>query len=148
MGAGYRTEKAPPLDLHYLRRIDWWSRVAVGKPGECWEWRLSLGSHGYGQTWDGVTTRVAHRVAWTLHHGRQIPGHKTIDHLCFNKVCCNPAHLRLLDNIANAANNRQSRREECVRGHPFDEPNTYVDPRGHRRCRACARIRSAAAPSR
>lgn len=24
-----------------------------------------------------------------------------------------------------------------VRGHPYDEENTYIDPKGNRRCRAC-----------
>lgn len=28
---------------------------------------------------------------------------------------------------------------ECARGHLLDEANTYVDPRGRTRCRACAR---------
>ena len=32
----------------------------------------------------------------------------------------------------------------CGRGHPFDEANTYVTPRGVRHCRACHREDSAA----
>jgi hypothetical protein len=32
----------------------------------------------------------------------------------------------------------------CVRGHEYDERNTYVNPRGQRQCRACARVRSKA----
>lgn len=31
----------------------------------------------------------------------------------------------------------QPRRTHCKNGHPFDEDNTYLDPRGKRRCRAC-----------
>jgi hypothetical protein len=39
---------------------------------------------------------------------------------------------------------RQSRghqkwRKECIHGHPFTPENTYVDPRGARRCRTCKR---------
>ena len=32
---------------------------------------------------------------------------------------------------------RNARKTACKRGHPFDGPNTYVDPAGRRRCRAC-----------
>lgn len=28
---------------------------------------------------------------------------------------------------------------QCKNGHPFDEENTYVNPQGHRKCRACRR---------
>jgi hypothetical protein len=31
----------------------------------------------------------------------------------------------------------------CPSGHPYDEANTYVDPKGARRCRTCARADSA-----
>ena len=27
----------------------------------------------------------------------------------------------------------------CIHGHPWNEENTYINPRGWRRCRACAR---------
>lgn len=30
-------------------------------------------------------------------------------------------------------------RDSCPNGHPYDEANTYVGPKGVRRCRACAR---------
>lgn len=32
---------------------------------------------------------------------------------------------------------------ECPKGHPYDDANTYVDPKGARRCRACARADAA-----
>lgn len=31
------------------------------------------------------------------------------------------------------------RSDSCPNGHPYDEGNTYVDPKGTRRCRTCAR---------
>lgn len=34
-------------------------------------------------------------------------------------------------------------KKECPKGHPFDEANTYVNPKGKRECRACRRERSA-----
>jgi hypothetical protein len=32
-------------------------------------------------------------------------------------------------------------RAHCKKGHPYDKANTYVNARGHRYCRACARIK-------
>lgn len=126
-----------PLDLNYLRRNRWWKDVQVGDRDECWPWLKSCGSHGYGQTWDRVTVRLAHRVAWALHHDQQIPDGMTVDHECRNRVCCNPAHLRLMSNEENATMNGNQIKTHCKRGHGFTADNTYVDPKGHRRCRAC-----------
>lgn len=106
--------------------------------GGCWPWTLSHGGHGYGQVTDGVAMRLAHRVAWVLHHGQQIPVGMTIDHACHNKTCCNPAHLRVLSNKANATDNGQGAKTHCPKGHEYTDVNTYVCPKGHRRCRTCA----------
>jgi len=95
-------------------------------------------------TWDGTTVLLAHRVAWTLTHG-EIPADMTIDHLCRNRRCCNPAHLRLLTNVENARDNGFATRTRCPAGHMYDEANTYRSPKGERRCRACAKLRRVAA---
>lgn len=128
---------SPELDLEYLRSIDWWSRVDTTNPRGCWPWTQSTGSHGYGQTWDRRTVRLAHRVAWALHHGEQVPDGLTVDHECGNKLCCNPFHLRLLDNDSNAGGNDQALRTHCPLGHQYTLANTYVNRKGHRFCRAC-----------
>ena len=82
---------------------------------------------------------TAHRVAWALRHDQQIPVGMTVDHWCHNRVCCNPAHLRLLSNVENARDNTFGDRTHCPRGHEYDEANTYIGPTGGRRCRTCAR---------
>jgi hypothetical protein len=128
-----------PLDLDYLVGVEWWNKVNVGHPTECWPWRMSTGSHGYGQTWDKRTVRLAHRVAWALFHGRQIPEGMTLDHQCRNRVCCNPLHLEVMTNVENGKRNGMAMQTHCKRGHPFDDVNTYRDPGGHRRCRQCMR---------
>lgn len=130
---------APPIDLDYLSSR-FWARVGAAEDDECWPWLLSTGGHGYGQTWDGITVRYAHRCAWELTNGR-IPQDMTIDHICRNRVCCNPAHLRLLTNSENGRGNAQSVRTSCPQGHPYDEVNTYRAPAGGRRCRTCGRQR-------
>lgn len=128
----------PPLNLDFYEKADFWTSVNKVENG-CWLWTQSTGSHGYGQTWDGVTVRLAHRVAWSIHHGMQVPPWLTVDHLCRNRTCVNPAHLRLLTNTDNARDNGQSRKTHCPVGHPYDDVNTRRNSKGHRLCRACAR---------
>lgn len=103
---------------------------------------MSTGSHGYGQIgWNEDGTKIVtltHRVAWELEHG-PIPDDMTIDHLCRNRRCCNPSHLRLLTNPANGRNNGQATKTHCPAGHRYGGNNLYVSPEGYRRCRACAR---------
>ncbi len=128
------------LDIDYLKRINWWTRVAVGSPDECWEWKLSIGSHGYGQTWDGQSVTTAQRVAWVLAHNQQIPGDLVVDHMCHNRTCCNPSHLRLLDRRTNGWSQPRTFKTHCVNSHEFTPENTYIDRKGWRRCRACADV--------
>ena len=106
-------------------------------PDECWPWLRAVGNHGYGITYDGVASRLAHRVAWTLHHQRQIPEGDTVDHFCHVRTCVNPAHLRLLSNVDNATDNGQRSKTHCPKGHLYDEANTVIDSKGYRKCRAC-----------
>lgn len=116
-----------------------WSRVDIGEADECWLWKLSCGSHGYGQTWDGETVLLAHRVAWVLTNGA-IPDGLTIDHLCRVRRCVNPGHLRLLTNVENARLNGNAMKTHCKRGHEFTAENTRRNDKGHRWCRACQRL--------
>jgi len=114
--------------------------------GSCVETTYSVGSHGYGQVgWREVdgTVRMAltHRVAYAAYRG-DIPDGLTVDHICRNRRCINPMHLRLLTNVANASDNGNARKTHCPEGHPYEGDNVYRNPNtGHRYCRECARIR-------
>ena len=67
-----------------------WSKVNRTNTG-CWDWVGAL-SHGYGHFGiEGIIYR-AHRVTYEWMVG-PIPDGLTIDHLCKNKACVNPAHL-------------------------------------------------------
>lgn len=123
-----------------------WTRIDVRGPDDHWHSSWSVGSHGYPQIGyvddDGTRTmRLVHRAVWEAING-PIPEGMTVDHRCHVITCANPRHLRLLTNVANAMDNGQGRKTHCPHGHAYDATNTYVDRRGHRRCRACASARS------
>lgn len=119
-----------------------WVHIPIGEPDVCWPWQRGVSKGGYGtvgfhRAGHGTVTRLAHRVAWESVNGR-IPEGLTIDHICRNRRCCNPSHLRLMTNVDNARNNGMAIRTHCPLGHPYDEANTYITPStGHRICRAC-----------
>lgn len=86
---------------------------------------------------------LAHRLLFRLVVGEPLPG-RHLHHRCENTRCSNPTHLEELtpaqhSRLGQSPTGRRARQTHCKRNHPFDEENTRVDTRGHRRCRACRR---------
>src|SRR5271166_3891905 len=73
-----------------LNRQDFWSKVERADNSQCWQWRGFINHGGYGLY--GKFNRRAHRLAYRFLVGR-IPKGLTIDHLCRNRACVNPAHM-------------------------------------------------------
>lgn len=72
-----------------------WTLVQRGNRRDCWTWKGTIITGGYGVFRVGkVRKGAAHRVAWMLTHGRIPPG-LLVCHKCDNPPCCNPAHLFL-----------------------------------------------------
>jgi hypothetical protein len=132
-----------------------WAKVNRAGQGGCWEWTGKTIPNGYGQIAIAKRHLYSHRVSFEIHNG-QIPSGLHIDHLCRNRACCNPAHLEA---VACSENLRRSSiapatinvaKTHCIRGHEFNEANTYVapprkgNPNGQRVCRPCARTTDAA----
>jgi hypothetical protein len=112
----------------------------------CWTWTAHSYA-GYGLfKWLNTNTLV-HRLmyAWLVEplprqHG--FPTTSEIDHLCRNRACCNPVHLELVTPSINkqrstnpSAVNKQ--KTHCIKGHAFDEENTYYRIRNGKQVRDC-----------
>lgn len=78
-----------------------WAKV--DKSASCWQWTGAI-FKGYGAfRVDGKST-LAHRISFAWKNG-DIPVGDEVDHMCHNKACVNPDHLRL----ASHSNNGQNR---------------------------------------
>lgn len=82
---------------------------------ECWEWKgasypnpacphIRYARIRAFDPLDADEPRITtvHRVMHLLHKG-PIPEGMVVDHICFNTLCCNPAHLQLLTRAENSA---------------------------------------------
>ena len=126
-----------------------WSRVDRQGPNDCWPWMGALLWSGYGRVahaGPGGYYR-AHRVAYWLLVG-EIPECLVIDHLCRNRLCCNPAHMEPVtigENVRRGdlfdVGAYQRAKTHCIHGHAFSAENTHIGKTGKRRCRECSRLR-------
>jgi hypothetical protein len=133
--ARYAESRAPRPTLAEII----WTRF--DRSDGCWVWNGAPMNTGYGQ----YRNRLAHRLVYELLVG-PIPESLTLDHLCRNRICVNPAHLEPVTFKENVLRGeslpaRNARKTHCPQGHPYDEENTYVSPRGWRQCRTCIRER-------
>jgi hypothetical protein len=75
-----------------------------GLPSPCHIWTGPTSGEGkgggYGRMSLNGQTVAVHLVVYTHYFG-YIPGKKQIDHLCNQRLCCNPAHLELVSHLRN-----------------------------------------------
>jgi hypothetical protein len=82
--------------------------VAVEGPLEtlCLEWAYAINGKGYGSFRIGDHVKPAHRVAWQILKGEEIPPGLYCLHICDNSLCVNVEHLFL--------GTQQDNVEDCI----------------------------------
>lgn len=129
--------------------VRFWSKVNVLKKHQCWEWQSSLNLSGYGQISIKNKPYLAHRIAYFYFNGK-IKSSYVIDHICMNKKCVNPNHLRQVNyKTSNTENTNgaayiNSQKTHCPQGHPYSGKNLVIknikNKRTQRRCRSCDKL--------
>lgn len=75
------------------RLVRFWSKIGMGGVDECWEWKASTDTSGYGRFKIASYLQCrAHRVALIASQMREPEGKLALHH-CDNRKCCNPHHL-------------------------------------------------------
>lgn len=144
--------KGRPPRTAAQRMTDFFAQIEMMPFHSCWEWVGYIAPGGYGRFRHfGGKGTLAHRYSYMLHKG-QIQDGLVLDHICRNRKCVNPRHLKAVPRGMNATENSFSpcavnkRKEFCKRGHPLVAENLYKDGRGFGRgaCKTCAKARSLA----
>ncbi len=145
--ARWRTHGDPLIRKNLVGESEetrFWDKVNREGPvpdiGRCWLWEGAKTATGYGHLRSDGRAKKAHRVSYEL-FVEPIPEGMEIDHICRNRSCVNPLHLRAVNHQAQASNTVQfnSTKTHCPRGHEY---NDYRQS-GARRCTRCERILAA-----
>ncbi len=121
-----------------------WEKVYIDKPSSCWKWIAGCTEKGYGHFNIAYKENAkAHKFAFELFFG-EVPIGLELDHLCRNRNCINPFHLEIVTHqenmrrghfVGTGLHNRI--KTHCLKGHPYNIENTYINPAGKRNCRIC-----------
>ena len=114
---------ANPIILTPKLRQEFWERVEIQAPGECWLWNRSHNRAGY-PIMPSKPVHSAHRVSWVIANDKDIPPGLVIDHTCNNRGCVNPDHLQAIptgQNTGRALRNGGKRRPRLPAGASFED---------------------------
>lgn len=83
-----------------LERV--WTRIECGAADDCWSW-TGYHAQGYAKIIQRGKHLSVHRLVFEQANGT-IPDGMQVDHICHNRGCVNPDHLRLATNKQNQEN--------------------------------------------
>lgn len=123
----------------------YFSKVDMRSADDCWLWTAQVRKGGYGGFRLG-RYQFAHQAA-IIFDGREIPQGMVVDHICRNRLCVNPRHLRVVTVQQNSTENSvaiaavNAAKTHCLHGHALSGRNLIVRKSGGRDCRKCLNTR-------
>lgn len=102
----YRDKKYGSADggIDYQKRAkDRFLKSFVKDSSGCHVWVKSKDRNGYGKISILRKSVQAHRYSWEMYNNQKIPDDMVVMHLCNNKCCVNPEHLKIGSRSENSA---------------------------------------------
>ncbi len=101
--------------------------------GDCLVWTVNVDPDGYGWVYFpgwaanalGATVQGPHVFAYAVHHGLEMPLGGHVDHECFNRLCCNPNHLRLISAVENDGQRRVYSERRALNRRQYEAQKAY-----------------------
>lgn len=130
--------KDQSLEVCLIERTEYQDR---GYRTPCRIWTGLLNPDGYGISYK----RRAHIEAWELVNG-PVPKGLELDHLCFQRDCCEETHLEAVTYAENIRRSVVARRlykanwTHCQRSHELSGTNLRFTADGRRICKECAKL--------
>lgn len=135
-----------PIDNAVLSIL---KKIAICDDDECWIWMGATHGNGYSRMERDGRQQSIHIIMFELFVERITDGN-VIHHLCNNKLCCNPSHLKQVTHSENISISRKQKTESinhCECGHQYTKDN-LLKCNTHRRCKTCKNIRERASSER
>lgn len=137
-----------PIDVEAARALvaspRWAAKMRVDEVTGCHVWIGAKRGRGYGQIKMGGKDCSPHRIAVVAATGQDIAAGLTVDHLCRNRACVNPAHLEVVTMRTNALRGispaaANAIKTHCTNGHALVEGNLVLAALtyGGRQCMTC-----------
>lgn len=129
--------------LNEKQKRNFVKKVELSADG-CAYWTGATCTNGYGQFVVNKRSFMAHRVSYLEYIG-EIGMGLHLDHVCRNRSCVLPSHLRPVTPRVNAIQNSKgptainAAKTHCIHGHEFNSLNTRYT-KIQRVCRTCERI--------
>lgn len=137
------------VDIPLYDHMNFLSKIIINSETECWEWNKSLDKDGYGiygPRINGKKFRLrVHRLSIDMFK-EKLKEYFVVDHICRNRKCLNPDHLRQVSVTENTLFNSnapwaiQKLQTHCKNNHELSNDNIYVYGNS-RKCKTCIKNR-------